>query len=407
MSVVTDSPGYKRLVFDKELKSFDGMLDLMGADKNTFCQTGTKLIVKSPLSPAEPVYAAAGLAYDAYTRETVVQAVLGENFNLANAGVDAGLSPEFNPWNLMMAGSLASSGAESGLAGAAIACACWDDQHKKSWQVLSDYLNIPVYFWEIPRYDSGSEKWALRLVRAELEQLFKWLEYQTSRKVTRESLAAVIRQGNMIRRDLQALDELVGDDNRLIGGLEYYIAQLASSDWLPGPVELHGIYSRLIDEISLRGQKAQPAPVAGSGKALRIYLMGDETQQFQLLNTIENCGGRVVGADFRLALYYDLIDENGPPLDSLARWIWQMPCNMPTGERIRATLPFIRRQRPDAVIINSTTGSRNLPGSERMVRDIIKRELGIPVLSVETSLPRQDTEKTEYLVRAFIEMNCY
>jgi benzoyl-CoA reductase/2-hydroxyglutaryl-CoA dehydratase subunit BcrC/BadD/HgdB len=80
---------------------------------------------------------------------------------------------------------------------------------------------------------------------------------------------------------------------------------------------------------------------------------------------------------------------------------------MPTMERIRATIPFIQRQKADAVIINSTIGSRNLPGSERIVRDIIKQEMEIPVLSIETSLPLQDNEKTEYLIRAFIEMNRY
>lgn len=403
MTAISESPGCRRLVLDRELKSFEAVLGLLGAGRDAFRSAGKKLIAKSPLSAPEPVYAAGALAWDACTRETVVQAVMGENFNLANAGVDAGLSPEFNPWNLIMAGSLAGSGAQSAPDGAAIACGGWDDQHKKSWQVLSEWLNIPVYFWEIPRYDADGEKWALKLLKAELEQLFKWLEYQTGQKVTRQSLAEAIHQGNAIRRDLAALDELAGDGSRLVGGLEYYMAQLAASDWLPGPAELHAVYARLIDEIRRR----QPAPEPGPAKALRIYLMGDETQQFQLLNTIEACGGRVVGADFRLGLYYELIDEEGPPLDSLARWIWQMPANMPTGQRVRATLPFIRRQGPQALIINSTTGSRNLPGSERMVRDIVKRELGLPVLSVETSLPRQDIEKTEYLVRAFIEMNSY
>ncbi|MBN1369909.1 MAG: 2-hydroxyacyl-CoA dehydratase [Dehalococcoidaceae bacterium] len=407
MSAISNSPGYNRLVFDTELKSFEGVLALLDTDISALNQTGKKLIAKSPLSPPEPIYAAGGLAYDAYTRETIVQSVMQENFNLANAGVDAGLSPEFNPWNLIMVGSLAGGGSESGLAGAAIACGCWDDQYKKSWQVLSDCLDAPVYFWEIPRYDADSEKWALRLIKAELEQLFKWLEFQTGRKVTQQSLAEAIRQGNMIRRDLQVFDELLQSDSRLLGGLEYYILQLVSSDYLPNPNELHGIYSRLIDEIRHKSQPGQAVSAAGSAKALRIYLMGDETQQFQLFNTIESCGGRVVGADFRLSLYYEFIDKKGSPLDSLARWIWKMPCNMPTGQRIRETIPFITRQKPDAVIINSAAGSRNLPGSERMVRDIIKEQMGIPVLSIETSLPQQDTEKTEYLVRAFIEMNSY
>jgi hypothetical protein len=39
-------------------------------------------------------------------------------------------------------------------------------------------------------------------------------------------------------------------------------------------------------------------------------------------------------------------------------------------------------QEPDAIIISSVVGSRDLPGAERMVGDIIRDELGIPVPSI-------------------------
>ncbi|MDD4635124.1 MAG: 2-hydroxyacyl-CoA dehydratase family protein [Dehalococcoidales bacterium] len=404
MSEIHSSPGYSRLIFDKNFDSFSEFLHLFNGGSLKFPDSENKIIAKTPLSPPELIYAAGGLAYDPYTRETIIHSVMNENFDLVNNGVDTGLSPEYNPWNLIMAGSMASGATKTTLSGAAISCGNWDDQTKKTWQALSEKLGTPVYFWEIPRWDSDSEKWAIKFLKAELEQLFQWLQYTTGVKVTSQSLSDAVINGNRIRQQLQEIDELACSPGRPLSALEYYMLHLASTDYFPNPRETHRIYDQIICELRQRVEKATSNT---PDEPLRIFMMGDETQQFQLFKMIEDCGGQVVGADFRLALYYKLIPQDGSILDNLAHWIWNMPTNMPTMERIRATIPFIQRQKADAVIINSTIGSRNLPGSERIVRDIIKQEMEIPVLSIETSLPLQDNEKTEYLIRAFIEMNRY
>ena len=82
-----------------------------------------------------------------------------------------------------------------------------------------------------------------------------------------------------------------------------------------------------------------------------------------------------------------------------------MPYNLPTVERIEATIPYIKTQNPDAIIVSSVVGSRNLPGAERLVKDLIRDELGVPVLFIETALPLENIEKVEYQIRAFIEIN--
>ena len=76
-----------------------------------------------------------------------------------------------------------------------------------------------------------------------------------------------------------------------------------------------------------------------------------------------------------------------------------------TVERIKTTIPYIKKQNPDAIIISSVVGSRNLPGAERLVKDIIRDELGIPVLSIETTRPLENIKKVDSQIRTFIEMN--
>ena len=78
---------------------------------------------------------------------------------------------------------------------------------------------------------------------------------------------------------------------------------------------------------------------------------------------------------------------------------------LPTVERIKAAIPYITKQNPDAIIINSNVGSKNLPGGEKLLKDLIRDELGIPTLFIEATPPLENIEIVEYKIRAFMEMN--
>jgi len=272
---------------------------------------------------------------------------------------------------------------------------------------MAEATGSPFYFWEIPRFDAESEGWAIDFLVKELEQLFKWLTSQTGQKVTGETLRDAIRQGNLLRQDLLEITQLLQSTTVPMPALEYYIAQVLIGDYAQDPAALHNQYQAVLEELKERVKQSVPAPGLKSKNPLRIYFMGEETQEFQLLNTIENYGGVLVGYDTRLSLYYEPVKEEGSIVENLARWVWKMPYNLPTVERIKATILYMKKQKPDAIIISSVVGSRNLPGAERLVSDIIKEELGIPVLSIETTLPLENIEKVDYQIRAFIEMNAY
>jgi benzoyl-CoA reductase/2-hydroxyglutaryl-CoA dehydratase subunit BcrC/BadD/HgdB len=403
----TDLPGFERLHFDTELKSFDGLLSLFLDSADRVKASGKKVVAKSPLSPVDPIYAAGALAYDPYTHETLINSVINENYALTGDALDAGLNSDFNPWNLIMLGSIFSNKNKVPIDIYSTACGCWDDQIKKCWQIMAELGQSPFRFWEIPRYEEETEKWALDFLKKELEQLFNFLTSQTGIKVTEKVLADAIKHGNLLRNDLLEITRLLQSSNVPLSALEFYIVQLLISDYAQDPETLHDCYHKLIEELEERVKRGTAAPGITSSKPTRIYLMGDETQEFQLMNIIEQYGGVLVGCDNRLSLYYKTIPENEPVMDALARWIWSMPHNKPTAARVGITIPYIKQQKPDAVIISNMVGSRNLPGAERLVRDIVREELNLPVLSIETSLPREDVEKVDYQIRAFIEMNAY
>lgn len=272
---------------------------------------------------------------------------------------------------------------------------------------MADATGSPVYFWDIPRFDAESEEWAIDFLIKEIRQLFSWLTSQTGKKVTDETIRDAIRQGNRLRQDLLEITQLLQFSPVPISALEYYMTQTFIGDYAQDAEALHQQYQVLLGELKKRVSQSRPTPGLKTKAPLRLYLVGEETQEFQLFNTIEDYGGALVGCDTRLSLYYEPVKEDGPVIENLARWMWKMPYNLPTAERIKATLPHIKKQQPDAIIISSVVGSRNLPGAERLVRDIIRDELSLPVLSIETTLPLENTEKVKSQIKDFIEMNTY
>ncbi len=404
---MADWPGLKRLRFDSELSTFDGIMSLYLSSAERARESGKKVIAKGPLAPVDPIYAAGAIAYDPFTHETIAHAVMEENTNLTSYGVDAGLSSDFNPWNLVMLGAISHSQNRVAIDAFSTTCGCWDEQIKKSWQIMAQATDLPLYFWEVPRFDSQSEEWAMDYLVSELKQLFNWLASITGRKTSADDIRESIQRGNQLRQDLLELTGFLQLPTVPIRALEYYMAQALIGDYAQDPAILHESYRALIQELDDRVKHSDSSNEPVSDSRLRVYFMGEETQEFKMWNVIEDCGGSLVGCDTRLSLYYEPIIEEGSILKNLAKWIWRMPCNMPTADRIRATVPYIKKQNANAVIISSVVGSRYLPGAERLVRDMIKDELGVPVLSIESTLPTEDTEKIEYQIRAFMEMNAF
>jgi hypothetical protein len=55
------------------------------------------------------------------------------------------------------------------------------------------------------------------------------------------------------------------------------------------------------------------------------------------------------------------------------------------------------------VILSNVVGSRHQTGIERLVKDTIKQELGVPVLTIETTLPQENADKIEYQINALMQ----
>jgi len=396
-------PGLEGLRLDTELSTFQDILSFYLATPERVRNIGKKIVAKSPLTPPEIIFAAGALPYDISTYENMTLSMLENRTNLTHEAVEAGISPELNPWQLILLGSELNGHGAIPADMYAAAVGGFDDQLTKTFQVIARAKSLPVRFVEVPRFEESARSWAMSYLEKELLQFIEWLELRTRQRVTNESLHEAITDTNQIRRDMTTLDGFLSGTKLPLNALEYYLLQAPIGDFGQDPKKLHQLFLSLFKELQARLDNGYSLSGVATSPT-RLYMMGDMTQELSLFNAIENSGGCLVGCDFRFSLYYDLISDDIPPLTAFAQWIWSMPVNLPVAKRVKNQVEAIKKQRPDAVIINSSVGSRNLPGAERLVRDILKEELGVPILTLETTLPGETTEKVDYQVRAFLEM---
>lgn len=389
-----EHPGLEKLRFNSEIKSFSPLLSRPDA----VAAAGKKVIGCAPLSPLEPIIAAGGFGYDPFTNETLFHSVYNRQFSLVDNAIESGLSPDFNMWNLIAAGAVAAGKTRVPINAFATICGWSDDQTKKSMQAMASGSGSPIYFWEVPRYTSEFSGWAVDYIVKELRQLFFWLTTQTGKKITDDRLIEAIKLNNLLRHDIKEIVKLQQLSPGLMPSLEYYFILSTAGGLNPDGEKLHRLYQSFIGEISGR------VTGAVNNKKPRIYWLGEDTQELQIFNEIDDLGATLVGSDARLSFYYEPIRETGNPVENLADWLWRMPCNMSSAERMNVTIPHIKAQNPDYVIINSNCGSRNLPGAEALVTGIVRKQLGLPVLSIETSLPGDRFENVKSQLQQFIKL---
>ena len=395
--------GLADLRFDASLNSFQDLVTYWIDSNDRGKTSGKKIAAKSPLTPAEPILAGGALPFDLLNHENMVHSILKGHTNLHHQAVEAGISPEFDPWNLVMLGSVLSDSSSPVFNMMTAALGGFDDQLTKSFQIASRAKSLPLRFWEVPRYEPEAEKWALSFLEQELKQLFNWIQHETGNRIDDEKLSESIHNCNLVRQDMLTLNSYLSGSIIPIPALEYYIVQMLTGDCGMDPLAFHNKFAGMLNELKSRIDSGFTIPNVVSSP-VRVYICGNESQELSLFNAIEDYGGCLVGCDFMLPAYYRLIDENNSPLRSLADWVWRMPNNMSISQRLEAEVEAIKMQKPDAVIICSLVGSRSIPGAERMVRDTVRESLSLPTLSIETTLPRENTEKIDYQVRAFMEM---
>ncbi len=255
-------------------------------------------------------------------------------------------------------------------------------------------LGYPVFWWEIPhRRKPDSDEPSIELpggfaapasqvsfVKCELERLKKAIEDLAGETISDEKLSQGIRKANEVRRLLGELRTLnFTAENCPMPALEMLIAEMLAIHFCSDRDECTNVLSELLDETKNRiraGTSVLPAD------AVRVFWV-NPVADLQVMNLLEECGGRICGTDYLFTHALDSIPENLEPMEALAMMALADLMVGSASDRAGRICADIRKFGSEAVLISRIPGASHCALEGAVIGETVKRRLGIPVIEME------------------------
>jgi hypothetical protein len=151
---------------------------------------------------------------------------------------------------------------------------------------------------------------------------------------------------------------------------------------------IHFCSDRAESETVLCELLAMAAARAGAGEgvlpedAARVFWV-NPVADIQVMNLLEDCGGRLCGTEFMFCHALDEIPEDLPPLEALARMALADPMAGGALDRARRICRDIRAYGAEALIVSRIPGASHCATEGAIIGEAVAEELGLPVAEVE------------------------
>jgi hypothetical protein len=257
-----------------------------------------------------------------------------------------------------------------------------------------EHLGHSIFWWEIPRRrhpDAGepacklpgrlaAPKFQVDCVLAELRRVAIALGGLAGKKLDDARLAAGIRAANQVRRRLKSLRRLVyGAPAAPLPALEMLVAEMLAIHFCSDREETIAVLDALLAAARSRARRKLSVVSAGAARIFWVNPAAD----LRAMNLLEDSGGRLCGSDFMFTHALDLLDENLPPLDALARAALADPMVGPAQDRAARVVRECRAGRAEAVVVSRIPGASHCAREGEIILEIVRREIGIPAIELE------------------------
>jgi benzoyl-CoA reductase/2-hydroxyglutaryl-CoA dehydratase subunit BcrC/BadD/HgdB len=275
--------------------------------------------------------------------------------------------------------------------------------------------DIPLMLIDYPIDNQNEKEWATDYLETMLRNLTAKITRLGGKEVTDQVLFDEIRYENKIRRLTQNIVHLwwsapVPPTNSSdFAGTSSTSAGLfrIGNEFSGDP---NGAYSVLKDAYTELEERVRTG-VKGTGVAddpVRIYILGPAATETLDPGYIDQQGGIVVGKDDQWSEICTLVDEGGNnPYRNLAKAILSFPIELPTEQRAEWAIKQVKDSRADGLIFTHTWGCNFQSSVARMICDIVRDEVGIPVMDTGNNSGNSSgmgEEQSKTRVAAFIEM---
>jgi hypothetical protein len=255
-------------------------------------------------------------------------------------------------------------------------------------------MGFPIVWWEMPRRrqpDPGEARCTLPgnlsapqiqvdCVRDELERIGQILSELARQPLDTATLTRGIRKANRVRRLLAALRQAVyASPGAPLPALELLVAEMLALHFCSDREETISVLTDLLGEAQARLRHAQ---FVVAPDAVRVFWV-NPVADLRAMNLLEDWGGRICGSDYMFTHALDLIPEDLPPLEALARTALADPMVGPTRDRARRIVADCRTGRAEAVVVSRIPGASHCAREGPIIREVVRASLGIPTLELE------------------------
>jgi benzoyl-CoA reductase/2-hydroxyglutaryl-CoA dehydratase subunit BcrC/BadD/HgdB len=270
-------------------------------------------------------------------------------------------------------------------------------------------LGHPILWWEIPHRRSpehdetaidlpggfSAPKCQVEFVKSQLERIKLAMEDLTGEKLDEHKLSAGIRKANQVRRLLSELRKLAFTTELCpIPALEMLIAEMLAIHFCSDRQETINVLKELLEEVQSRVWAGQGILNADAAKIFWINPVAD----LQVMNLLEDCGGRICGTEYLFTHALDEIPEDLPPLEALARMALADPMAGSAIDRAQRICNDIRLFGSEAVLISRIPGASHCALESRIIGEIVRENFDIPILEIEVP-PVTDSMRPTLLTR--------
>jgi len=269
------------------------------------------------------------------------------------------------------------------------------DSKKKMYELLGDY--VPTYVIDLPQRPDSPE--ALKYFLVELDKFKIAMEHLTGNKITVEQLKKEIKSLNETRQLIHRLYDLRKMDSPSITGVD--VLKLMQKQYFLSTEEFKKSIRMLIGEVEqVKAEDAHKPRIMITG----CPMSGGNTKVPEI---IESKGGIIVAEESCTGTrsFWDLVDENKDPMIALAERYIKIPCSCmsPNDRRIDNILELAREFKIDGVVYYTLQFCHGYNIEKYKVHQALKN-VGIPMLAIETDYGDSDVEQIGLRIDAFMEM---
>ena len=257
-----------------------------------------------------------------------------------------------------------------------------------------EHLGHSILWWEIPRRrkpgpgesacvlpgNLTAPKIQVDCVRTELQRVGEALGELAGKTLDDDCLAAGIRAANQVRRLLDSLRRTVyAAPAAPLPALEMLVAEMLAIHFCSDREETIAVLDGLLAEAQARVRQNQ---FVINADAVRIFWV-NPVADLRAMNLLEELGGSICGSDYMFSHALDLIPENLPPLEALARTALADPMVGPTADRAARIVRECLAGRAEAVVVSRIPGASHCAREGEIIREIVRRKIGIPAIELE------------------------